>query len=312
MDKYIWHNLYDTEGDEALNSNPAKNQKLQKVRQHNVTYLEYGFIPFPSDQQHPMFLICNTVLSNEAMKPSGLQAHFRKRHPEKTTYVITQFQKIKEAFEKCCTLESFGKKAKNDLDSGLIASYNISTMIAKCGKSHTISERLIMPAVPEVLSTVLKMDTNIFKKSIPLSNNSVAHCIDEMSDDFEYQLYTELQKSKFGIQLDESTVQNNEALLMAHVWFIKNDKVYEDILFCKKLKININGKSIYEEHEMYIEDRTTAATERYQFVLTESAGRSGSALLLQSAGGTLVPPYRPGGLSMRDLQNQADLTTGSI
>jgi len=51
-----------------------------------------------------------------------------------------------------------------DVD-GLFASYNISLMIAKSGKPHTIGEELIIPAISEVIRTVLhKPASDIIKK----------------------------------------------------------------------------------------------------------------------------------------------------
>jgi hypothetical protein len=66
-------------------------------------------------------------------------------------------------------------------DDGLWESYNISLIIAKSGKPHTIGEQLILPAVEEVLKTVESL-FDILKR-IPLSNNTVQRRIDEMSSD---------------------------------------------------------------------------------------------------------------------------------
>lgn len=70
-------------------------------------------------------------------------------------------------------------------DDGLRASYNISLLIAKSGKPHTIGEQLILPAVEEVLKTVLHKSSFDILKRIPLSNNTVQRRIDEMSSDIE-------------------------------------------------------------------------------------------------------------------------------
>ena len=46
--------------------------------------------------------------------------------------------------------ELMGATSKRD-DDGLRASYNISLMIAKSGKTHTISEELILLVISEVI-----------------------------------------------------------------------------------------------------------------------------------------------------------------
>ncbi|CAH1964673.1 unnamed protein product [Acanthoscelides obtectus] len=68
----------------------------------------------------------------------------------------------------------FGSTSQRN-DDGLRASYNISLLIAKSGKPHTIGEKLILPAKPA---------SDIIKR-IPLSNNTVERRIDEMSSDIE-------------------------------------------------------------------------------------------------------------------------------
>ena len=51
-------------------------------------------------------------------------------------------------------MNMFTSSSKNS-DGDLKASYNISLLIAKAGKPHTIGEELILPAVKEVIKTVL-------------------------------------------------------------------------------------------------------------------------------------------------------------
>ena len=47
-------------------------------------------------------------------------------------------------------------------DDILCASYNISLLIAKVGRAHTIGETLISPVILEVTTTVLKHFSEIF------------------------------------------------------------------------------------------------------------------------------------------------------
>ncbi|GBP47963.1 Zinc finger MYM-type protein 6 [Eumeta japonica] len=95
-------------------------------------------------------------------------------------------------------------------DDGLQASYNISLLIAKSGKPHTIEEQLILPDVDEVLKTVLHKSSFDILKRIPLSNNTVQIRIDEMSSDVERFLCDCLRATHFSIQLDESTLPGND------------------------------------------------------------------------------------------------------
>ncbi|CAH1983840.1 unnamed protein product [Acanthoscelides obtectus] len=120
-------------------------------------------------------------------------------------------------------------------DDGLRASYNISLLIAKSGKPHTIGEKLILPAVEEVLKTVLHKPASDIIKRIPLSNNTVERRIDEMSSDIESFLCNYLQTTHFSIQLDESTLPDNAALLLAYI----------QLLFARTLITDTKGESIF-------------------------------------------------------------------
>ena len=130
-------------------------------------------------------------------------------------------------------------------DDGLVASYKISLLIAKCGKPHTIGEKLILPAIREVISTVMHQDESSVVRSIPLSNNSVSRRIDELALDVEQQLCQVLQTTEFALQLDESTLRDNEALLMAYVRYIHNGVSKEEMLFSKPLEIDTRGETIF-------------------------------------------------------------------
>ena len=57
----------------------------KKCRQYNANYINYGFIPSPINTTLPMCLLCDQVFSNEAMKPSRLQDHLIKKHPDKAS-----------------------------------------------------------------------------------------------------------------------------------------------------------------------------------------------------------------------------------
>ena len=93
-------------------------------------------------------------------------------------------------------------------------------MIARTGTPHTIGEKLILPCVKEVIETVMCQSSTPVLSSIPLSNDTVQLRIDEMADDVESQQLQILSKTDHALQIDESKVRDNEALLMGYVRFV--------------------------------------------------------------------------------------------
>ncbi|XP_071394012.1 zinc finger BED domain-containing protein 5-like [Centroberyx affinis] len=149
------------------------------------------------------------------MKPSRLKEHLTKIHPDKADRERPFFQALKEKHGRSTISSLFARKTSQN-DSGLVASYNISLLIAKCGQLFTIGEKLVLPAIKEVISTVMERDPTQVLKSIPLSNDTVARRINEMAADTEEQLCAILRDSPFSLQLDETTTSDNNALLMAY------------------------------------------------------------------------------------------------
>lgn len=221
-------------------------ESKKKCRQYSVEYLKFGFLPSKTDKRLPTCLLCNKVLSNDSMKPSKLEDHLRRCHPDKIGKDLKYFQTLKEKYEKRPTVHSMFASTSESNDDGLRASYNISLLIAKSGKPHTIGEQLILPAVEEVLKTVLHKSSFDILKRIPLSNNTVQRRIDEMSSDVESFLCDYLQTTHFSIQLDESTLPGNEALLLTYVRFVMGEETHEELLFAKTLKTDTKGESIFK------------------------------------------------------------------
>ncbi|XP_044747388.1 protein ZBED8-like isoform X1 [Coccinella septempunctata] len=217
----------------------------KKCRRYSVDYLKFGFLPSKADKRLPICLLCNKLLSNDSMKPSKLEDHLRRCHPDKVGKDLKYFQTLKEKYEKRPTVQSMFASTSESNEDGLRASYNISLLIAKSGKPHTIGEQLILPVVEEVLKTVLHKSPFDILKRIPLSNNTVQRRIDEMSSDIESFLCNYLQTTHFSIQLDESTLPGNEALLLAHVRFVMDEEMHEELLFAKKLETDTKGESIF-------------------------------------------------------------------
>ena len=180
----------------------ASDQK-KTCRQYSVVHLKYGFVQAPQSQQQPMCLLCEKIFSNEAMKPLRLLDHFKKIYSDKKYKGLAYFQSLRDKMQKQKTVTSMFSNSSKQATYGLRASYNISLLIAQSGNPHTIGETLILPAVSEVLRTVLHKPPEQVIKSIPLNYNTVQRRVDEISDNTEEQLCMILKTMEFSLQLDE-------------------------------------------------------------------------------------------------------------
>ena len=92
----------------------------------------------------------------------------------------------------------------------MTASYT-SLLIAKAGKTHTIGEELILPAVKRLLKVLHKSLEQVII-SIPLSDNSVQRRVDKMAENVEETLSKMLMTTELSLQLDEFTLPGNKSL----------------------------------------------------------------------------------------------------
>ncbi|XP_039199911.1 protein ZBED8-like [Crotalus tigris] len=152
-------------------------------------------------------------------------------------------------------------QSKLNADKGLICSYEVSLLIAKCGKPHTIREMLILPAVKQIVTTMLGPNASTIMQSIPLSNDTVSKRIDEMAADVEERLIDTLKNTEFVMHIDESTIRENEALLLAYVHFFNgNEEIREELLFVRNLATNTKGSSIFKKVEEFFNEKNIPLT----------------------------------------------------
>ncbi|GFV47753.1 SCAN domain-containing protein 3 [Trichonephila clavipes] len=126
-----------------------------------------------------------------------------------------------------------------------LVNYEISLHIAKCGKNHTIGEDLIKPAISAFLKIVLEKDDNAVK-AISLSNNTASRRIDEMSEDIETQIVEKLKSRYFSLQMDESTLRDNEVVVLVFARYIDKGEFAEEMVFCKSLETTTSVSDIYD------------------------------------------------------------------
>lgn len=206
-----------------------------KKRKYNDDYIKYGFVAMrKSDIDHPQCVICYEVLSNDAMRPSRLERHLSTKH-------TALKDKPKEFFVSKCSslkrmrLDNTGTFAQSS-EKVLQASYEISLMIAKAKKSHTIGESLVKPCMLKAADTVLGQESKQKLSQIPLSDNTVKRRLDDMAEDIKIQVVEAVKESKFyAIQLDESTDVAQCCELLVFVRYMQNEKINEELLFSMEL-----------------------------------------------------------------------------
>ncbi|GBP61802.1 Protein FAM200B [Eumeta japonica] len=91
----------------------------KKCSQYSVEYLKFGFLPSKADKRLPTCLLCNKVLSNDSMKPSKLEDHLRRCHPDKIGKDLKYFQTLKKKYEKRPTVHSMFSSTSESNDDGL-------------------------------------------------------------------------------------------------------------------------------------------------------------------------------------------------
>ncbi|GFU78591.1 SCAN domain-containing protein 3 [Trichonephila clavipes] len=97
------------------------------------------------DERSPFCLLRQQCLTNESMKPGRLELNLKSKHSAFVNSDLNYFKSLKEKFAKRSTIKPLFNTQTVSVNRTLKASYEISLLIAKCGKNHTIGEDLIKP-----------------------------------------------------------------------------------------------------------------------------------------------------------------------
>ncbi|XP_077974495.1 zinc finger MYM-type protein 6-like [Styela clava] len=121
-------------------------KKLEFVRQYDEKYMELAFTVARGSEQspRPLCLVCDQVLSNNAMKPSKLARHFHSKHGNLKGKPVKFFERL------LIDMNNQKKQLKNMKTSEkslLRGSYLISPQIAKTRKPYTIGEKLVKACI---------------------------------------------------------------------------------------------------------------------------------------------------------------------
>uniref|UniRef100_A0A146S278 Family with sequence similarity 200, member A n=1 Tax=Fundulus heteroclitus TaxID=8078 RepID=A0A146S278_FUNHE len=123
--------------------------------------------------------------------------------------------------------------------------YMTELLIANAGLRFTVEECLVILAIKEAISTVIQHEPVPVTKATPLSKDSVARRIQEMSTYIEEQRCAKLRGCPFSVQLDETTKADNNVLLMAYVRYVSRRNLVEDFHCGEYLTTDTRGETIF-------------------------------------------------------------------
>ncbi|KAG0437970.1 Zinc finger MYM-type protein 6, partial [Dictyocoela muelleri] len=86
----------------------------------------------------------------------------------------------------------------------------------------------------------------------------------------ENSLCEYLQTAMFSLQIDESTLPNNEVLLLGYVRFFKDETLCEDLLFAISLETYTNGESLFIAVKKFSDEKNIPIS-NIQSISTDSA-----------------------------------------
>ena len=253
MDKFIKRThavLYETD-ESCDNSSSEINEATPtttsgkcsaKNRKYDEDYLQYGFIESVSNPGRPQCMICNKVLSNEAMKPTKLKRHLTKQHAEVQHKPKDYFLR-KETGDK---QQAVLKMALIPNEKALKASHLVAQRVARAKNGHTIAEELILAAAFDMCEAILGKENCAKLKTIPLSNNTISRRITDMSNDIKTQLTVRLRDAYYAIQLDDSTDFDNQSHLLVYVRYCWEGEMLEDFLMCHAMSTRATGEEVFK------------------------------------------------------------------
>lgn len=223
-------------------------------RKYDGDYIKLGFTSIEiNGETRPQCVICTTVLANDALKPSKLERHLKTVHPN-------HCDRPREFFEgKLINLKKMklGPSGTSYATSEktLAASFEISKLIAKSKKAHTLGETLIKPCMLKAAEGLLGQEAQKKILEIPLSNDTVKSRIQKMSTDIEEQVVDKIKCSPyFALQCDETTDVSQCCQLLVFIRFLNDNKKFEEeLLFSQELETTSKGEDVMDLISQYLE-----------------------------------------------------------
>ena len=238
-------------GDES--SHTTMSTTKAKTRKYDETYLAFGFTSITvGEEERPQCVVCLKILASDSLKATKLKRHLETTHPEHKHKPVDFFLEKKRI--NCREQQIRFTQVASVPSNAQPASYRVAYRVAQCKKPHTIAEELILPAAIDMVSTMINEAAANKLKAIPLSNNTIARRIDDMSRDIEEQLNDMVRESCFALQMDEAPVLNKECFLITYVRFIDAGDLKEDLLFCKQITSRAMADELFKIIDTYLKE----------------------------------------------------------
>ena len=224
------------------------------MRQYSDSYISFGFT-FTGNPTAPvpLCLVCRKEISKSAMVPAKLQRHLDTNHPTLKNKNTTYFRRLLESDKKEV---NFMRQATTISEKVVKVSYRLAELIAKEKQPHTLAEKVILPASKIIIEEMIGPNAVKDVAKLPLSDNTIARRIEDMSVDIENNILEKVRISvRFALQVNESTDISGHAQLLANVRFIDDDAIRENFLFCKRLPLNTTAKEIFRVTSDYFETK---------------------------------------------------------
>jgi hypothetical protein len=215
--------------------------QCKKTRRYDENYISFGFMEV--DNNCPQCVLCNKVLPNSSMFPAKLLRHSQSLHSEYKNKPVSFFVRKRELLLKSKIFMRHASQTVNE--NATEASYKVAYKIAMAGEAHTMAENLIKPCAVEMVKCMLDEKAAKELLKIPLSNDTVARRIKDLSESIRAELSVRLKSCDFALQMDESTDVAGLAVLLVFVRCQFEHSIQEDLLICKALESNTTGAEIF-------------------------------------------------------------------
>lgn len=198
-------------------------------------------------------LICNNNICTP--KAYNLKRHYETNHLSYDKYEgpmrVSKLKELKANLTQQQTL--FTKSHKRNVAS-VIASYELSRMIASNGKSYTEGD-FVKQCLVKTAEIVCPEKVHLFKE-VSLTRNTVAERIDEMSSDLKQQLKSEsFRFEHFSIAIDETVDITGIAQLAVFIRACDNEfNIYEELMELIPMHDTTTSQDIFEKVEQVLHE----------------------------------------------------------